>query len=359
MKFGVRHRIFAQPLECLLDKVKLECGQARAEKKKRGETYSSGSTFFIGGQEEPSCLLEQLAKEIWAFHAAGSGGGGGVEWWTQVIDTRDDIGYHFDRDYDLEDHAGIHVYPSLASVTYLTTPTAVASSGATLVLNCRGTSSRGEALSPIVDNFIISRPQVGKHFYFDGHLLHAAPSSIEGEDEEVEEGADTEDDDDDESDGEGELRVTFLANVWINHIPKHACRFPASLASKLSPPIAGPLLDLVSPAGTESEVPVQLTMQRPSDVLARSTWHFKDASHTFRVTLPRPLGLDVDASASTIHVLCEGTETSGTVEDLGECSEEEEEEEEKEEEEEEGEEEKEEEEEEGEGGERRAKRCRR
>jgi|TARA_B100001142_G_scaffold7578_1_gene7520 hypothetical protein len=42
----------------------------------------------------------------------------GAEWWTQVIDARDEIGTHWDKDYGLES-ANVNVHPQIATVTYL------------------------------------------------------------------------------------------------------------------------------------------------------------------------------------------------------------------------------------------------
>lgn len=91
--------------------------------------------------------------------------------------------------------------------------------------------------------------------------------------------------------------MTFLANVWIRHIPKHATRFPSSLAAMLSPPVAASALLDFFPA---AEVAEQITMRHASDVLARSTWTFLDGFHQFRIKLPRPL-MGLTGNASTIH----------------------------------------------------------
>ena len=42
----------------------------------------------------------------------------GAEWWTQVIDPRDDIGVHWDKDYALEP-AGVNLHPHVGTVTYV------------------------------------------------------------------------------------------------------------------------------------------------------------------------------------------------------------------------------------------------
>jgi hypothetical protein len=66
-----------------------------------GERYSAGQTFWVGADSPPRCELERLAKGIFALHtqhAHFDPATSGAEWWTQYIDTVDDIGFHFDRD---------------------------------------------------------------------------------------------------------------------------------------------------------------------------------------------------------------------------------------------------------------------
>jgi len=149
----------------------------------------------------------------------------GAEWWTQVIDTRDDIGIHWDRDYGIEEDTGKHVYPHLATVTYLNTK-----GGATIIFDSVGSSFAEESLegSP-VKWLVSSNPKVGKHTCFDGRLLHAAPSDFEalaGGSESSDESDDEDgDDDEDDDDDDGVERITFLVNVWINHEPIQLRRF--------------------------------------------------------------------------------------------------------------------------------------
>jgi hypothetical protein len=110
---------------------------------------------------------------------------------------------------------------------------------------------------------VVSRPLIGKHIKFDGRLLHAAPSDLleelDDDDEDPETNdEDEEDSDDDKSsvvsgesdsdssvhedkvedkgsdseesddDADSSKRVTFLVNIWINHIPMQSKGFPGS-----------------------------------------------------------------------------------------------------------------------------------
>ena len=240
-----------------LDLLLQDCKTAFTAKNTTG-AYSSGSTFFIRASETPRCHLEHLALEIFRFHAERLGipfeeNNSGAEWWTVHIDTRDDIGFHWDRDYGSEE-SGMLIYPSLATVTYLSQS---GLGGATIVLPCAGaqskdsqsvqSSSRKKSSATVktvsdtttddhalgmkthLSYLIYSRPHFGKHLYFDGRMLHGAPSDLKGTDEEEEE----DDDEDDEEEEDAPMRTTFLVNIWLNHIPISSIRFPKRLLKSM------------------------------------------------------------------------------------------------------------------------------
>lgn len=94
-----------------------------------GEGLSSGATFWVAANAKPKMALERLALQIFAHHAAGAEydpSRSGAEWWTVVIDDTDDVGLHWDRDYDLQADQGLLLHPHLATVTYLACPAAAA-----------------------------------------------------------------------------------------------------------------------------------------------------------------------------------------------------------------------------------------
>lgn len=88
----------------VLELLKADCQEAFSCRSIQGadESYSSGSTYFVTADQAPRCLLEQLAMSIFRFHtkdALFDPDTSGAEWWTQVLDCRDDVGFHWDRDY--------------------------------------------------------------------------------------------------------------------------------------------------------------------------------------------------------------------------------------------------------------------
>ena len=98
--------------------------------------HSTGNTYFIKPNDKPRFLLEDLAQKIFKYHTERLGGckshDCGAEWWTQVIDTRDDIGWHWDRDYGKEEDGEL-VYPDMATVTYFSKD-----GGCTAVVKAKG-----------------------------------------------------------------------------------------------------------------------------------------------------------------------------------------------------------------------------
>ena len=213
------------------------------------DSYSVGSTYFIRANETPDCNLERLVKEIYSFHTAGiecDATSSGAEWWTQVIDSRDDIGFHWDRDYELEESEGVHVYPIKSTVTYLSDCGAP-----TMIVDKRGTADSSHELIGVADKFSLCKPKIGRSIVFDGSLLHAAPSGIEDENDEDNSQSDSDDDDeeeeeeeDDEEDDDVVRRVTLLVNVWIDHIPHQAKRFEQLTPAALTTTIPEDLLNL-------------------------------------------------------------------------------------------------------------------
>ena len=318
----VGSRLGVLPAEVLgdLEALKADCQAAFTAKDAASKGgYSQGSTFFVRASEAPSCLLEQLVKSIFDFHvrergiadlAAMEPANSGVEWWTQCIDARDDIAWHWDRDYALEENAGVHKYPNLATVTYLT-----CEGGATAILNCKGSHGRAQSLpSEDIHSWCLSKPAVGKHLFFAGDLLHAAPSSItEGDDDGEDSDEGGEDEDGEDEDEEGPLRVTLLANIWINHVPQGAARFPAHDFSTLLPP--SPATQLAwgaSSRESSGDGVFRVDAQAP-----QVRFSFRDDSRRFLLQLRVPVAAVGDSTGDLVRISCQGSGTEARLEDLG------------------------------------------
>eukprot|EP01033_Poteriospumella_lacustris_P010424 gene10424-7411_t len=193
--------------DALLDVLRADCVRAfTAKGLSEGEdNYSTGATFFISAEKVPENGLESLALQIFRKHTEGKrfdARRSGAEWWTQVIDAEDDIGAHWDRDYDLEEEEGVHMYPSFGTVSYFT-----AVGAPTLVVDAVGTAS--------------------------------ADDDVQGE-----------------FSRRNEKRITFLVNIWLDHVPSQGTPLPDDIAAALQCPVLTPAqLELLSPA--EAALPVR------------------------------------------------------------------------------------------------------
>jgi len=281
-----------------LSEVLIDCEQAfncRNIPSKGNQDYSVGATYFLKANDTPKCNLELLAKQVFDFHTNGmelDASNSGAEWWTQVIDSRDDIGFHWDRDYGAEEVNGTHIYPNLGTVTYLSDL-----GGPTLVFNKSGTCDSSVPIIGQTDSFTASKPIMCKHITFNGALLHAAPSDLTEPDE---------DDNDDQSEGSDESegsddvdavnRVTFLVNIWINHIPSQSKRFPAKQLSKFQTfnPAIKMCFTNPPPAAASTEVPLTAA------TCARTKkWKFSNSDVNYEVHVPLP---EADATIAILEV---------------------------------------------------------
>jgi len=210
-----------------MDTIVADCATAfTARTKAGGASYSAGETYFLSAAAPATTVLEALAQSIFKLHTAhlepGKGydaARSGAEWWTLVIENEDDVGFHWDRDYELEGGSDILVHPHLATVTYL----GAALGAPTLMVDRVSPVDPHAPIEGPVTQLFVSRPAPGRHVSFDGRLLHGAPAegSLTCEDS--------------TSTTKRPPRVTFLVNVWLNHIPLSATPLPPAIQSKLQP----------------------------------------------------------------------------------------------------------------------------
>ena len=184
------------------------------------EYHNKGSTWWITADDTPKCSLERLAQKVFFLHTKGvdyDPKTSGAEWWTQVVNATDDIGFHWDKDYGFEEENGVCLYPHLATVTYLTD-----AGGPTFVFSKVGGLQSGEDNSGVVDEVVVSKAMFGKHIKFDGRLLHAAPSqTIFGAVPAAPRHT-------------TQKRITFLVNIWLNHRTVQCKPFPAAFIKDFS-----------------------------------------------------------------------------------------------------------------------------
>ena len=244
----------------MLDRLVSDCRSVFTARAASRSQYSSGETFWLGADATPRCALERLARRIFDLHTAPASEAwratrgekvkdkgkdadpdpyplpfdpatSGAEWWTQVLDPRDEIGLHWDKDYGLEG-SNLNVHPHVGTVTYLChggAPTLIVRKDTPVFYSESVDGPLGASLAPegghggggIVNgdaNAFVSWPAVGKHVAFDGRWLHGAPTELAAAGE----------------DADNHPRVTFLVNVWLNHVPSTATPLPDDVAGALS-----------------------------------------------------------------------------------------------------------------------------
>ena len=243
-----------------------------------GEELSAGCTFWVPAvTKKPKTSLEQLALDIFTFHARDAvfePSKSGAEWWTLVIDESDVVGLHWDRDYDLQADQGLLLHPMVSTVTYLTTPRAAAP---TVVLGRPSPLLASESPCGSVPSAAACWPALGRHLAFDGKLLHGALPNLTPSPTTPTPPA--------PGAAAARKRVTFLVNVWLNHVPWGAEKLPKSIAKQLSVAASGVRMGL----GEAVPVPPQPVCSTLGDALPPlASWTFGEPSAKLTLSMPWP-----------------------------------------------------------------------
>jgi hypothetical protein len=255
-----------------------------ARDKPDGQAYSAGQTFFLPSTMKPRCALEALVKTIFDNHVEHLEEGtfstkqSGAEWWTLVLDADEDkkkgtadndeeegegdeIGLHFDADYELEEQASnVLLHPRVATVTYLSDFGAP-----TLIIDQKSPPMddlKKKKLEEGISKAWLSHPKLGKHTAFDGRLLHGAPSLYfppikkQSEDEPAAKRQKIE-----------KKRYTLLVNIWLNHWVLDAALLDEEVCSKLKTPWESESSDL---KGDDSYTPPfvwnKVDLSKPAEI---------------------------------------------------------------------------------------------
>ena len=270
------------------DALRRDCGVAfTARAAARTDEYSAGSTFWVGADATPKTRIERLALDIFHHHARDAvyrADCSGAEWWTHVLDVDDaEIGFHWDRDYDLEADQGLYIHPHVATVTYLShdgAPTLVTSHASPLLASEPLTADH-------VDEAVASWPRLGRHLVFDGRLLHGAPASLAAPPP---------------AGGRGKgaarseaprKRISFLVNVWLNHTPWGAAPMPQPMTAQLGtgrvPFAIGAATGGRRGGGAAgARVEAKSFDATGSDDCTRLSWRFGDGDAPLELSLPMP-----------------------------------------------------------------------
>jgi len=172
----------------------------------------------LSASDPQLCGLEKLALLILKYHALhtlhlSNTNTIGAEWWVQVKPpSNSSIDLHYDKDETLAETFGLGSFPTLSTVTYLTSSSK--QNPTILFPHCYHESEDSE-----IQKCILSYPYPGKHLAFDGRLLHGAPSHPSL--------LTTEDD------SNSSVRITFLVNIWLKGPPVGVACLPKEVRSSL------------------------------------------------------------------------------------------------------------------------------
>ena len=265
-----------------------DCSAAfTARAKGAGEELSAGTTFWVPADAKPTTALEALALQVFAHHsrdAVFDASKSGAEWWTQTIDPADDIGFHWDRDYDLQEDQGLLLHPYLGTVTYISSPLMGAP---TLVLDRPSPLMADESAAGPIRSAHACFPFPGRHLSFDGKLLHGAPSelALHGTKQAPKSTC--------------AKRVTLLVNLWLNHEPWGAEPLPESIKKELRTPMPSVSMRLNDKGcGVEAQA---LIMNESPKANRTHEWVFREGDGTLRLVLPWPRD-DVSAALNRAEV---------------------------------------------------------
>jgi hypothetical protein len=203
------------------------------------------------------CQLEQLALRILNHHMSSTiphlttepltdktFNNIGAEWWVQVKPVKSSaqqdnhghgqgvssltssIDLHYDKDETLAEIFGLGSFPTISTVTYLTSSNSTASTTNTSSPSQNPTIILPHCYHDAEDRYIsqciLSYPYPGKHIAFDGRLLHGAPGHsalLPPQSEQYQRSNIREPQDQLNYYKPDEERITFLVNIWLQGPP--------------------------------------------------------------------------------------------------------------------------------------------
>ncbi|GMI04964.1 hypothetical protein TrVE_jg8165 [Triparma verrucosa] len=150
--------------------------------------------------------------------------------------SKNGITFHYDKDESLHNSTGVHIFPHISTVTYLT-----GQGGPTMVvgnvlkglggLGGEGGGGGGKDLEVIF-------PETFKHMSFDGRKLHGGDPRLgtwNVSDDEIERGYGLRGKERFKDWFKNNVRVTFLVNVWVYHRPNEVERMDEFYRGKMTP----------------------------------------------------------------------------------------------------------------------------
>jgi hypothetical protein len=179
----------------------------RGNEKKTSLKDDKGTTNWVdkgsGGFDSPRNFPELAISYLYeyAFPGEHKPSIAGAEWWVQLVDPKEDIGFHYDKDEGVASEERWMKMPTMSSVLYLTDTGAP-----TFVIN-RTVNSGGNTEKPIIPtNGYMSYPKRNRYLMFAGDLAHGVVGTLSF-------GAGSNSSRGSKSPAAGK-RLTFLVNWW-------------------------------------------------------------------------------------------------------------------------------------------------
>ena len=122
-----------------------------------------------------------------------AGGIGGGEWWVQLRNTNENIGFHVDKDEGVASEEQWMKMPVLSTITYLTNE-----GGPTLILDQASNRGGNVQIPELPTSGVLVYPKKNRHVLFKGNLQHGVVGEFGGK----------------RPVGGNKRRISFLVNWW-------------------------------------------------------------------------------------------------------------------------------------------------
>jgi hypothetical protein len=134
-----------------------------------------GSTWWQAKTQPRRCVLEQFIEVIGRldFPDGIPKGIAGAEYWVQDKPGNQEGGFHYDKDESAASNQQRMIFPSLSTITYLSTGGAP-----TLILNQTTNQFGNDEVPAIPNEGWLSFPEKGKHTWFNGKAQHVRTAGL-------------------------------------------------------------------------------------------------------------------------------------------------------------------------------------
>eukprot|EP00941_MAST-03F_sp_MAST-3F-sp1_P001287 g1287.t1 len=195
--------VFPRPLLKLLKEETrksyfMKKGRTSQLKDGKGATHWTPMKYIENPRNAIEMAIAILFRYAFPDGKLPEGGIAGGEWWVQLRNTKENIGFHIDKDEGIASEEHWMKMPILSSVMYLTE-----SGGPTFVLNQYTNRGGNKQVPPLPTEGFLVYPKDNRYMLFRGHLQHGVVGELSEGDVSAPDAANME-----------SGRLTFLVNWW-------------------------------------------------------------------------------------------------------------------------------------------------